>query len=160
LGHDDPTAIKLLQTLTGVDPVLIPNNDKKVISLFNSPKALNIEPKDILGEKTGVMGIPEFGTKFVRKMLNSVEVKSFQDLVSVSGLSHGTDVWTNNGEVLVKDFNLKLHDIISCRDDIMVDLIDKNIEPKIAFEIMERVRKGKSINEEQEKLMIKNKVPN
>ncbi len=154
LGHDDPTAIKMLENLTGITVDKIPDYDERVISLFSSTKELNIKPKDISGEKTGAMGIPEFGTKFVRGMLKSVKVDSFADLVSISGLSHGTDVWTNNGELLVKNENKKLSELISCRDDIMSDLIDKGMDPLESFIIMEQVRKGKSINEEQEQKMI------
>ncbi|MCP4336314.1 MAG: PolC-type DNA polymerase III [Mycoplasma sp.] len=158
LGHDDPTAIRMLQKITGVNPKEIPYTDEKVISLFSSTKELNINPEDIFGEITGVMGIPEFGTKFVRGMLKTVKVKKFSDLVSISGLSHGTDVWTNNGEELVKKQGKGINDLISCRDDIMSDLINKGIDPLEAFTIMEQVRKGKSINKEQEQNMIKHNI--
>ncbi len=123
LGHDDPTAIKLLQELTGISPDDISFSDPKIIKIFSSTEPLGIKPEDINGEKTGVIGIPEFGTKFVRKMLLTANVSSFADLVSVSGLSHGTDVWTGNAEDLIKERKLKLKDLISCRDDIMVFLI-------------------------------------
>lgn len=153
LGHDDPTAIKFLEMLTGVKAKDIPMYDARVISLFTSPKELGISPSDINGEATGAMGIPEFGTKFVRTMLKNVKVKDFGDLISISGLSHGTDVWTNNAELLIKNKGLSLNDLISCRDDIMNDLIEKKIDALEAFKIMEQVRKGQSINTTQEKLL-------
>ena len=122
LGHDDPTAIKMLCDLTGVKPNEIPNVDENVLSLFSSTKSLGIKSEDISGEITGVMGIPEFGTSFVRGILKSIKVKSFADLISISGLSHGTDVWLNNAQKIVKDLDLPLEKIISCRDDILNDL--------------------------------------
>ncbi len=158
LGHDDPTAIKYLELLTGVKAKTIPTYDNRVISLFSSPKELGISSQDINNESTGVMGIPEFGTKFVRGMLKSVQVKNFGDLISISGLSHGTDVWTNNAELLVKNKGLKLNQLISCRDDIMNDLILKGIDSLESFKIMEQVRKGNSITNEQEQLLKTNNV--
>ena len=159
LGHDDPTAIKFLEELTGVNAQKdIPFSDKKIISLFSSPKELGIESKDINGEKTGAMGIPEFGTKFVRGMLKNAKVSSFGDLIAISGLSHGTNVWTNNAEELIKNNKLTLNELISCRDNIMIDLINKKIEPIIAFNIMEKVRKGKGVTEEEEKIMKEHNV--
>ena len=159
LGHDDPTAIRMLEKLTGIDARRdIPFSDPKIVSLFSSTKELGIEPKQIMGEPTGAMGIPEFGTKFVRGMLKNATVKSFGDLISLSGLSHGTNVWTNNAEELIKTKNLELNDVISCRDDIMVDLINKNVDPLLSFEIMEKVRKGKGITDEQEKILKENNV--
>ena len=131
---------------------------KKIISLFSSPEALGIKPEDILGEKTGAMGIPEFGTKFVRGMLKTAKVNSFGDLIAVSGLSHGTDVWANNSELLIRTQNKSLSEVISCRDNIMVDLTNKGLDPLMAFNIMESVRKGKGITENWEKELIKNKV--
>lgn len=159
LGHDDPTAIKLLEKLTGVSPTKIPFNDPKIISLFTSPKALGINPDDIMGEKTGVLGIPEFGTNFVRKMLLTAKPKSFADLVSVSGLSHGKDVWKGNAEDIIKNQKLSLKEVISCRDDIMVYLINKKIDPLLSFQIMEKVRKGQGINSDEEKELIAHSVP-
>ncbi|CAM9103118.1 PolC-type DNA polymerase III [Mycoplasma marinum] len=154
LGHDDPTAIKMLERLTGVIATEIPNCDKNIISLFSSTKALGIEPEDISGETTGAMGIPEFGTKFVRGMLKSVKVETFADLVSISGLSHGTDVWANNGDYLIREHNKTIGELISCRDDIMTYLINKGVNPKESFVIMEQVRKGKSVTAEQEAKMV------
>lgn len=158
LGHDDPTAIKYLETLTNVPARTIPMHDPKVISLFSSPHELGIKPEDINGETTGAMGIPEFGTKFVRNMLKSVKVKSFGDLISISGLSHGTDVWTNNAEALIKHQGLTLDQLISCRDDIMNDLRLKGINDLEAFKIMEQVRKGQGLTLEQEKILKDHRV--
>lgn len=164
LGHDDPTAIRMLQKLTGVSPNHIPNFDKATLSLFSSTKALKIKPDDISGETTGAMGIPEFGTNFVRGILKTVKVKSFSDLISISGLSHGTDVWINNAKEYVEKNNknkitLTIEEIISCRDDILNDLTEHKMNPKDAFIIMEQVRKGKSITKEQEQNMIDHNVP-
>ncbi len=154
LGHDDPTVIKKLEEFTGINAKKdIPFFDLKVISLFSSTKELGIKPEDINGEKTGAMGIPEFGTKFVRGMLKKVEVKKFGDLISLSGLSHGTGVWTGNAENIIKEKNLTLDSVISCRDDIMIDLINKDIKPLFAFQIMEKVRKGQGITLEEEKTL-------
>lgn len=159
LGHDDPTAIKYLEEITGVNAKKdIPFNDEKIISLFSSSEVLGVKPEDIGGEITGAMGIPEFGTKFVRGMLKNSKVSSFGDLVSVSGLSHGTDVWTSNAETLIKSKQLTLNDVISCRDNIMTDLLAKGLEPMLAFNIMEKVRKGKGVTDDEEKTMKKNGV--
>lgn len=158
LGHDDPTAIKMLVDLTGIHYKDIPNKDPKVLSLFNNTQALGISSSDISDEPTGAMGIPEFGTAFVRKMLSNVNVKSFADLISLSGLSHGTDVWVGNGEKLIQDLGLSLSEIISCRDDIMVYLINQGLDPLLSFEIMESVRKGKGITMKQESQMLEKGV--
>lgn len=159
LGHDDPTAIKFLTSLTNVDVSSIPFYDPKVIKLFSSTESLKIEPKDISGEETGALGIPEFGTPFVRRMLKTANVKTFSDLISISGLSHGTNVWTNNAENLVVNKKLELKDVVSCRDDIMVFLMSKDIEGIQAFRIMENVRKGKGLSVDDEDLLKKHKVP-
>ena len=158
LGHDDPTMIRMLQDLTGVDPKSIPLNDKKVISLFTSPEALGVT-KEELGCEVGSYGLPEFGTKFVREMLVDTQPKSFADLVRISGLSHGTDVWLNNAQYYIKEGYTTLKDCISTRDDIMVYLMYAGVEPKLAFTIMESVRKGKGLTEEYEKAMRDNNVP-
>lgn len=160
LGHDDPTAIKLLEKLTGISVNQIDMSDERVISLFSSGKELGIKPEDIYGEPTGAMGIPEFGTTFVRRMLRAVKISAFGDLIAISGLSHGTDVWSNNAELLVKNEGRSLKEIISCRDDIMNDLINKGMDPYLSFEIMERVRKGKSVTPEQEIELKKHNVEN
>lgn len=157
LGHDDPTMLKMLKDLTGLNPQEIPLNDPKVLSLFNEVTALGIDSRDIDCE-VGTLGIPEFGTKFVRQMLLDTKPTNFSDLVRISGLSHGTDVWLNNAQEFIKNGNTTLKGCISTRDDIMVYLVYKGLKPKIAFDIMENVRKGKGLNPEQEKIMIENNI--
>ncbi|WP_297436816.1 PolC-type DNA polymerase III [uncultured Clostridium sp.] len=158
LGHDDPTVLRMLQDLTGIDPKAIPLNDSKVISLFTSTDALGITKED-LGCEVGSYGLPEFGTKFVRQMLLDTQPRSFADLVRISGLSHGTDVWLNNAQYFIKEGYTTLKDCISTRDDIMVYLMYKDLEPKTAFTIMEKVRKGKGLSEEDEVTMKGHDVP-
>ncbi|MBK5240912.1 PolC-type DNA polymerase III [Clostridium sp.] len=158
LGHDDPTMLKMLQDLTGLNPLTIPLSDPKVISLFTSPAALGLTVKE-LGSEVGSYGVPEFGTKFVKQMLLDTQPKSFSDLVRISGLSHGTDVWINNAQYYIKEGLTTLKDCISTRDDIMVYLIQKNLEPKTAFTIMEKVRKGKGLTEDDELVMREHDVP-
>ena len=162
LGHVDPTVIRALQDLTGVDPKTIPTNDKKVMSLFTSSKALGCD-LEFIGCKSGALGLPEFGTNFVRGMLDQTQPKSFSDLVIISGLSHGTDVYLGNAESLIKSGTCTLSEVIGCRDDIMVYLIEKGLPNKDAFDIMECVRKGKSTavfpKMQYEELMKKHNVP-
>jgi len=158
LGHVDPTALRMLQDLTGVDPKTIPTNDEAVLSLFRGLDVLNIKPEDINGEKTGAIGIPEFGTFFVRKMLLDTKPTSFADLVQISGLSHGTDVWIGNAQELIRNQNISISEVIGCRDDIMVNLIYKGLPAQSAFKIMEDVRKGKGLTTEHEQLMRDNNV--
>ncbi|MGL5151196.1 MAG: PolC-type DNA polymerase III [Clostridium sp.] len=158
LGHDDPTVLRMLQDLTGLDPKTIPLNDEKVISLFTSPEALGLTVEE-LGCEVGSYGLPEFGTKFVRGMLVDTQPKTFADLVRISGLSHGTDVWLNNAQYFIKEGYTTLKDCISTRDDIMVYLMYKGVPPKLAFTIMESVRKGKGLTEDFEKSMRENEVP-
>ena len=158
LGHDDPTVLRMLQDITGLDPKTIPLNDPKVMSLFTSPEALGVTKEDLECE-VGSYGLPEFGTKFVRGMLVDTQPKSFADLVRISGLSHGTDVWLNNAQYFIKEGYTTLKDCIATRDDIMVYLIYQGLEPKLAFTIMESVRKGKGLKPEWEELMKENKVP-
>ena len=152
LGHVDPTALKMLETLTGIKPQDVPMSDDKVISLFSSCRALGIEPEQINGETTGAIGIPEFGTQFVRQMLRDTKPKSFAELLQISGLSHGTDVWIGNAKDLIES-GKKLKDTIGCRDDIMVYLMHQGIQDDIAFKIMEDVRKGKQVKEEYAEIM-------
>lgn len=158
LGHDDPTVIRMLQDLTGIDPKTIPLNDPDVISLFTSPNALGVTAEE-LECPVGSYGLPEFGTKFVRGMLVDTQPKSFADLVRISGLSHGTDVWLNNAQYYIKEGYTTLQECIATRDDIMVYLMYKGVPPKTSFSIMEKVRKGKGLSEEHEKIMRENNVP-
>ncbi len=162
LGHVDPTVIRALQDLTNVDPKTIPTNDKAVMSLFNSTDALDID-LSYIGCNTGALGLPEFGTSFVRGMLDQTQPKTFNDLVIISGLSHGTDVYLGNAETLIKSGTCTLSQVIGCRDDIMVYLIEKGLPNKDAFDIMEVVRKGKSSAvfpvKDYESLMRKHNVP-
>ncbi len=159
LGHDDPTMVRMLEDLTGLDLTAVPLDDKKVMSLFKAPEALGITSEDIGGKPAGTLGIPEFGTDFVMQMLVATQPETFSDLVRISGLSHGTDVWTSNAEELVKSGTATLSSCICTRDDIMLYLIKKNLEPSLAFEIMEKVRKGKGLTPEYEQAMNGNDVP-
>ncbi|MDE6435296.1 MAG: PolC-type DNA polymerase III [Lachnospiraceae bacterium] len=142
LGHDDPTIIRRLEDMTGKDAKTIALDDKDVMSLFHSPEIMGITPEDISGCPTGSLGVPEFGTDFVIQMLVDTKPKSFSDLVRISGLSHGTDVWLNNAQTLIAEGKTELSNAICCRDDIMVYLIHMGLEPGLAFNIMEKVRKG------------------
>ncbi len=157
LGHVDPTAMRLLEKITGVDVLSIPMNDPATISLFHTSKALKFINKGFK-EKTGAMGLPEFGTKFVRGILEDAKPKNFSDLLRISGLSHGTDVWSNNARDLIHK-GILLNDVIGCRDDIMVYLIRKGLKAREAFEIMESVRKGKGLKKNWIANMKANNVP-
>ncbi|MBE5941058.1 MAG: PolC-type DNA polymerase III [Lachnospiraceae bacterium] len=159
LGHDDPTIIRRLEDLTGVDAKTIALDDKKVMSIFHSPEALGITTEDIGGTKTGSLGVPEFGTDFVIQMLVDTKPKNFSDLVRISGLSHGTDVWLNNAQTLIAEGKTELSGAICCRDDIMVYLIHMELEPGLAFKIMESVRKGKGLTPDMEAEMVAHNVP-
>ncbi|TDV23036.1 DNA polymerase-3 subunit alpha (Gram-positive type) [Mycoplasmopsis mustelae] len=151
LGHVDPTAIRMLENLTGINVKTdIPKKDPKVMSLFSTTEAMSITPAHLGGESTGALGLPEFGTAFVRKMLHDAQPRSFADLISLSGLSHGTDVWKGNAQDLIKKEGMKLNEVISCRDDIMNFLIQIGVEPLYAFNIMEKVRKGKGLTSDEE----------
>ncbi len=163
LGHDDPTVIRMLQDLTGMDPKSIPMDDKETMSLFSSTKALKVTPEQI-NSKVGTYGVPEFGTKFVRGMLLDTMPKTFMDLICISGLSHGTDVWLGNAKDLIDSKVIStISEAVCTRDDIMVYLIKKGLPPNSAFKIMEIVRKGKALKEpkwpEYEELMRKHNVP-
>ena len=142
LGHDDPTVIRMLQDLTGVDPKTIPLDDKETMSLFSSTKALGVTPEQI-NSQVGSFGVPEFGTKFVRDMLVDTKPTTFEELIRISGVSHGTDVWLNNAQTLIKEGTATLSDAICTRDDIMTYLIKMGLDPNHSFKIMEAVRKGK-----------------
>lgn len=158
LGHVDPMALKMMCDLTGIPIKKIPLNDKKVLSLFSCPDALEMN-NTYLGAKTGAMAIPEFGTSFVRGILEETRPKTFSDLVIISGISHGTDVWQGNAEELIKNGTATLQEVIGCRDDIMTYLIDKGLPKQVSFSIMEDVRKGRGLKPEYVDIMKANKVP-
>ena len=141
LGHDDPTMIRKLQDLSGIDPNDIPMDDPDVMALFSGTDILGVTPEQI-GTSTGMLGIPEFGTNFVRGMVDETHPTTFAELLQLSGLSHGTDVWLGNAQDLIKTGIADLSTVIGCRDDIMVYLMHAGLDPKMAFTIMERVRKG------------------
>lgn len=157
LGHDDPTMIRMLQDLSGIDPTTVPTDDQETMKLFSGPESLGVTPDQILC-KTGTLGIPEFGTGFVRQMLEDTRPSTFSELVQISGLSHGTDVWLGNAQDLIRKGTCDLSNVIGCRDDIMVTLMYKGLEPSVAFNIMEKVRKGKGLTEEHEQAMKDNGV--
>ncbi len=159
LGHDDPTMIRMLEDLTGLDAKMISLDDQKVLSLFRDLSALNITPKDLDGCELGCLGIPEFGTDFVMQMVKDTKPKSFSDLVRISGLSHGTDVWLNNAQTLIQSGTCTLTTAICTRDDIMIYLIATGVEPGKAFKIMESVRKGKGLTGDMEEAMVEAGVP-
>ncbi|OPJ54939.1 DNA polymerase III subunit alpha [Clostridium chromiireducens] len=163
LGHDDPTVIRMLQDITGVDPKDIPMDDAETMSIFSSTSALGVTP-DQINSKVGTFGIPEFGTKFVRNMLVDTKPKAFSDLIFISGLSHGTDVWVGNAKDLIDQGIVTLSEAICTRDDIMIYLIKQGLPPGEAFKIMELVRKGQALKNpakwaEYEDLMRANDVP-
>ncbi len=143
LGHDDPTMIRMLQDLTGLDPTKIPLDDPMVMSLFTSTEALGITPDDIFGTPVGSLGVPEFGTEFVAQMLLDTRPKYFSDLVRIAGLGHGTDVWLGNAQTLILEGKCTISTAICCRDDIMIYLMQMGVDPALSFKIMESVRKGK-----------------
>jgi DNA polymerase-3 subunit alpha (Gram-positive type) len=158
LGHDDPTMIKMLEDLTGVDASTIPMDDPDTMKIFSGVESLGLDPEKS-GFTVGSVGIPEFGTKFVRGMLEETRPTTFGELVRISGLSHGTDVWLNNAQQLIESGQARLSEVIACRDDIMNRLISDEIPPKDAFRIMERVRKGRMLAEGDPELMRKHSVP-
>ncbi|MCR5278466.1 MAG: PolC-type DNA polymerase III [Lachnospiraceae bacterium] len=143
LGHDDPTMIRMLQDLTGMDPLTIPLDDPKVMSLFENTDALGVSPADIGGCELGCLGIPEFGTDFSMGMVLEAKPTCFSDLIRIAGLSHGTDVWLNNAQDLIRSGTATISTAICTRDDIMTYLINKGVESEESFKIMEMVRKGK-----------------
>ncbi|MBO4376191.1 MAG: PolC-type DNA polymerase III, partial [Lachnospiraceae bacterium] len=159
LGHDDPTMIRMLQDLTGIDPTKIPLDDKQVMSLFQNTEALGITPADIDGCPVGSLGIPEFGTEFVIQMLLDTKPKCFSDLIRISGLGHGTDVWLNNAQTLILEGTADISTCICCRDDIMLYLIRMGMDPSLSFTTMESVRKGKGLKPEMEEAMKAANVP-
>ncbi len=163
LGHDDPTMIRMLYDLTGIDPTKVPLDDKETMSIFSSTEVLGVTPEQIHSQ-VGSYGIPEFGTKFVREMLVDTRPTTFEELLRISGLSHGTDVWLGNAKSLIDSGTITLQDAICTRDDIMLYLIKKGVPAKPAFKIMECVRKGKATKDpekwkEYEALMKEHNVP-
>ena len=143
LGHTDPTQLRMLQDLTGIDVKTIPFDDKETMGIFLSPKPLGVTKEQILND-TGTLGVPEFGTPFTIGMLRDTKPTTFAELIKISGLSHGTDVWLGNAQELIKKNIVPFKEVIGCRDDIMVYLIQNGLEPLKAFKIMEFVRKGKA----------------
>ena len=159
LGHDDPTMIRMLQDLSGVDPMTIPTDDPGVMALFSGTKILGVTPEQI-SSQTGTLGVPEFGTRFVRGMLEETKPTTFAELLQISGLSHGTDVWLGNAEDLINQKTCTLKEVIGCRDNIMMDLIHWGVKPEVAFSTMESVRHGKGISDEDMAVLKKNdKIP-
>ena len=163
LGHDDPTVIRMLYDLTGFDPTKVPLDDKYTMSIYSSTDSLGVTPEQIHSE-VGTYGIPESGTKFVRGMLKDTKPKTFEELLRISGLSHGTDVWLGNAQDLINNGTATLSEVICTRDDIMLYLIKQGLEPNTSFKIMELVRKGK-VAKEPEKwakfkaIMEENNIP-
>ena len=157
LGHVDPTAMRLLQNVAEKKPMDIPMNDPETLSLFSTDDALRADPR-IYKRETGALGLPEFGTRTTRRVLEETRPKNFSDLVIISGLSHGTDVWAGNAQELVRQGH-PLSEVIGCRDDIMTYLMEKKLEPLDAFKTMEDVRKGRGLRPDQEENMKKHNVP-
>ncbi len=163
LGHSDPTQLRMLHDLTGTDITKVPLDDKQTMSIFTSTKALGVTNEQIMC-KTGTLGIPEFGTNFTISMVAETKPTTFAELIKISGLSHGTDVWLGNAQDLIKNQIVPFKDVIGCRDDIMVYLMYKGVEPIKAFKIMEFVRKGRASKDpetwsEHKKTMIENNIP-
>ena len=163
LGHDDPTMIRMLYDITGLNPTKVPLDDKDTMSIFSSTEALGVTPEQI-HSKVGSFGVPEFGTKFVRGMLVDTKPTTFDELIRISGLSHGTDVWLGNAQTLIEEGTTTLQNSICCRDDIMIYLIKKGVPPNPSFKIMETVRKGKALKdpakwEEYKQMMREHDVP-
>ena len=159
LGHDDPTMIRMLEDLTGIDAQQIPLDEPTVMSLFLNTSALGVEPKDLGGCPLGSLGIPEFGTDFVIQMLIDTKPQSFSDLIRISGLSHGTDVWLGNAQTLIEEGKATISTAICTRDDIMIYLIGMGLESELSFTIMESVRKGKGLKDEWIEEMKAHDVP-
>lgn len=158
LGHDDPTVIRMLEDITGINAREIPLDDHETMKIFSGVEVLGVKPEDI-GSKVGTFGIPEFGTRFVRQMLEETKPKTFSELVRISGFSHGSDVWLNNAQELIRKKIATLSEAIACRDDIMTFLIQKGLPPDVAFKVMEDVRKGKGLKPEHEQLLREKQIP-
>lgn len=158
LGHDDPTVIKMLGDLTGIDPTTVPLDDKATLSLFSSTDAIGVTPER-LNSPVATYGIPEFNTSFTRQMLEDTHPTAFAELLRISGFSHGTDVWLNNAQDLIVNGIAPVSETISTRDDIMLYLIQHGMDESVSFKIMEGVRKGRGLKEDQEAAMHENKIP-
>jgi DNA polymerase-3 subunit alpha (Gram-positive type) len=158
LGHDDPTVIRMLADITGVDPKTIPIGEKRTMGIFSGTEPLGVTPQQI-NSLVGTFGVPEFGTRFVRQMLVETMPTTFGELIRISGLSHGENVWANNAQDLVRAGTITLSDVISTRDDIMIYLMKNDLPPLKAFKIMEDVRKGKGLKPEYEELMVEKGIP-
>ena len=159
LGHDDPTMIRMLQDLTGIDPVTIPLDDEAVMSLFKNTTSLGVEPDEIHGIPLGCLGIPEFGTEFAMQMVIDAKPQEFSDLIRISGLSHGTDVWLGNAQTLIEEGKATISTAICTRDDIMIYLIHQGLDSEESFTIMESVRKGKGLKDNWISDMTEHGVP-
>ena len=158
LGHTSPTMLKILEDFTGISMSEVPLDDPKTLSIFSGLDALAVTEEQI-GTPVGTYGIPEFGTSFVRQMLIDTRPKTIGELISISGLSHGTDVWLNNAQELIRNKVVDFSSVIACRDDIMTYLIAKGLEPSDAFRIMEQVRKGRGLTDQDISLMKQFDVP-
>lgn len=158
LGHDDPTALRMLQDMTGIDPVQIPLDDPETRMIYSSPEPLHVD-LSALKCTVGTLGVPEFGTSFVQKVLEQTRPTTMEELVRISGLTHGTDVWLGNAETLVVNKIAKLNEVVCTRDDIMNYLIAHGMEASLSFKIMERVRKGRGLTDEMEQAMQEGKIP-
>lgn len=154
LGHDDPTMIRMLEDITGIDALNISLDDPGVLALFADTSSLGVTPEELMGTDLGSLGVPEFGTEFVMQMLRDTKPKNFSDLVRISGLSHGTDVWLNNAQYFIAQGDCTLSTAICTRDDIMTYLIHTGVENGLAFKIMESVRKGKGLTPDMEEAMM------
>lgn len=159
LGHDDPTMLRMLKDITGIEPRDIPLDDPETMAIFSRFHTLGLTAEQVGEKATGATGIPEFGTKFVRQMLEDTRPTTFSELVRISGLSHGTDVWLGNAQDLILSHTATLRECICCRDDIMLSLMQYGVPPKMSFTIMESVRKGKGLKPEMEEAMAEHEVP-